>query len=65
MINKVELKEDLDRFFYAAMAGICHCYDNTGQFYPDQCDCDTRKEISESMTLLSEEHKRLLRKYNL
>lgn len=65
MVPKEQLREDIDRFFNAAMSSVCHCYDHTKGFYPDDCECDSTKRIHESMALLIEERQRLLRKYGL
>ena len=65
MFDKSELKQDLDMFFYAAMNALCNCYDNTKGIYPDKCDCDSRKHVHRSIKLLVEEHKKLVKKYDL
>lgn len=64
-MNNQELKKDLDQFFIVAMSSLCHCYDNTEGFYPDNCTCDSREQIHEAVRLLIEEHKKLIKKYQL
>jgi hypothetical protein len=64
MENK-QLKIDLDNFFRVAMSCLCHCYDNTEGLYPDNCSCDSRENIHEAIKALIEEHKRLIKKYQL
>ena len=58
MVNK----EDLDRFFKAAMAAVCHCYDHTQGLYPDNCGCNEREKVNESIKLLIDEHKLITKK---
>jgi hypothetical protein len=65
MFNKQELKEDIDNFFRASMSALCNCYDNTKGLYPDKCDCETRENVQKSVKLLIEEHRRLIKKYDL
>jgi hypothetical protein len=65
MIKKQDIKEDIDMFFHASMSALCHCYDHTEGFYPDSCGCDQREAVSESIRLLVEEHRRIVRKHDL
>lgn len=60
-----ELRRDIDQFFQAAMAAMCRCYDHTKGFYPDSCDCEGRKNVSQATKLLIDEHKAFIKKYNL
>lgn len=64
-VDKQTLKDDLEYFFRAAIASLCHCYDNTEGLYPDNCSCEHREKINESISALIEEHKKLVKKYDL
>ena len=63
-INFHEFKTDIDLFFQASMSALCHCYDHTDGFYPDSCDCDQSERVRESVSLLIEEHRKLIKKYD-
>lgn len=65
MCDKKELKADINMFFHAAMSALCNCYDNSKGLYPDKCDCDSRKHINDSISLLINEHKKFVKKYDL
>lgn len=59
------LRADLDDYFQAVLSAICHCYDNTEGLYPDNCSCDQREKVNESISAIINEHRKLKQKYNL
>lgn len=64
-IDRKEVKKDIDDFFRAAMSAVCNCYKHSDGFYPDECSCDQREQISKSMSLLISERDRIIRAHNL
>lgn len=54
--------KDIDTFYEAAFAAICHCSNNPKGVFPTECSCQT-KDVQESITLLLNLRKELLRKY--
>lgn len=57
-----KMKSVLDDMYHAALSCICHCYDNTNGFFPDDCNCEQREKVQESINLLNKEHKESLEK---
>lgn len=54
--------KDIDTFYEAAFSAICHCVKNPSGVFPTECSCQT-KDVQESITLLLNLRKELLRKY--
>lgn len=65
VVERQQLKEDLNLFLSAAISSVCNCYDSTEGLYPDNCDCETRKDVNDILSRLIGEHKRLINKYSL
>lgn len=63
LTDKEDLKSTFDEFFQVAMSALCHCYDHKEGFYPTDCECSDRQRINESLSLLIQEHKKVLNKY--
>lgn len=64
-VDKEALSDDLDVFLQAAIAAICHCYDNEGGMFPTNCDCEDRERISESISMLLDIYKKIKNRHAL
>lgn len=61
-MNYKEVIEDIEYFYEAAFAALCHCNKNPEGAFPVKCSCQTEK-VQEALELISEIKDKLTNKY--